>query len=396
MTTTLLSIAGGYILGSISPSYIIGKLVKHLDIRQTGTGNAGTVNAYRVLGPWPAAATAVFDVLKGILAVRICLDAGGAPLAAHLAGLAAILGHVFPFYLRFRGGQGVATATGLMLYYLAAFYIKGWLPLSSLVLLALISAASGYIARIGEVVGAVVLPLVSIALIVLAPRPPDVYFLLSVIAYIVLVEIVNIRRQALLDGGRLREKEVIGWRLYVRPVAFLFIVGYLNADKKPILTILGAVVLFFLLLDLSRLSFRAVNLFFFQKVRRLYRGKERKAFSSITLFLFALFLTILLFDRPVAVLAGAFLIFGDFSAKLSGILFGRTRLFAKTLEGSLAHLSACLFSGYILIHYVSLPVPAFLAGAMTATVTEALPTGIDDNFSVSLISASVMYVFQLF
>jgi glycerol-3-phosphate acyltransferase PlsY len=396
MTAALLSIAGGYILGSISPSYILGRLVKRLDIRRTGTGNAGTVNVYKVLGLWPAVATAVFDLFKGILALRICLALGGTPLAAHLAGLAAIVGHVLPFYLRFRGGQGVATATGLLLYYLAGFYLSGWLPPSSLVLLALVSAAFGYIARIGEVVGAVVLPFLSLALVVLAPARAEVYFVLSVIAYIVLIEILNIRRQSLIDFNRLREKGVIGWRLYLRPAAFLFIVGDLMADKKLVLTILGAIVLIFLLLDLGRLFSRTVNLFFFQKVKKFYKDKEHKEFSSITLFLFALFLTILLFDRPVAVLAGAYLVFGDFFAKLFGMLFGRTRLFAKTLEGSLAHLSVCLFSGYILIRYVSMPVAAFVAGALAATAIEVLPTGIDDNFSVALISASVMYVFQLF
>ena len=58
----LLCLPAGYLLGSVSPSYILGKIIKGIDIREHGTKNAGTVNAYRLLGLWPAVLTAVYDL----------------------------------------------------------------------------------------------------------------------------------------------------------------------------------------------------------------------------------------------------------------------------------------------------------------------------------------------
>ncbi len=387
---------GGYLLGSVSPSYVLGKVLRGIDIREHGTRNAGTVNTYKVLGLGPAVLTAIFDLGKGLLVMFLCHLAGGSPLAVHLAGLAAVLGHVFPFYLKFRGGQGVATATAIMLYYLVVFYSKGWLPPSSLLLLAVCVFSFDYIGRKGEMVALVVLPLLAVFVLIFSPLSSSVYFILSVIGYILFINIWNICHQRLLPLASLKEKGVIGWRLYARPFAFILIIYYLQAEKRSTLTLIGSIALFFLLLDLVRLFSKKINIFFFDKVKQIYRKKEYRKFSSITIFLFAYFLTVLLFEKGIAVLAVSYLTFGDFFSKFYGLQFGRTRIFEKTLEGSLAHLSACLVAGYILLRYISVPIPAYLLGALMASLSEALPLGIDDNFSVSLLSASTMYVFRLF
>ena len=392
----LVGLFGGYLLGCVSPAYILGRLLKRIDIRRHGTRNAGTVNAYRVLGLWPAVLTAVTDLLKGLLAMQLCRLAGGSALAVHLAGLAAIAGHVFPFYLRFRGGQGVATATAIMIYYLVVFYIRGWLPPVSLVFLAFSVVSFAWIAKKGEVVGLVILPLLAVFILVLSPVQAPLFFLLSIIAYILGINLFNLRKEGLLRDFSMKGRDIIGWRLYLRPAAFVLVVFYLLTDKRPALTAIGCIALFFLLLDLTRLVSSRINVFFFQKVRQVYREKERKKFSSITIFLFALFLTVLIFEKSIAALAASFLTFGDFFSKLFGLLYGRHRVFEKTWEGSLAHLNAGLLSGYLLLHYLPLAWPVFIIGAVTASLSELLPLGVDDNFSVSLLSAAAMSVFILF
>ncbi len=392
----LLCLPAGYLLGSVSPSYILGKIIKGIDIREHGTKNAGTVNAYRLLGLWPAVLTAVYDLLKGLLAMYLCALAGGSAFSIHLAGLAAIAGHVFPLYLRFHGGQGVATATAIMIYYLIIFYARNWLPLSSLLLLAFCVVSFGYIGRKGEIVGSVILPLLAVFILIFSPRSPSIYLPLSIIVYILFIDVLNLLKQRLLPLASLKAGDVIGWRLYLRPLAFVLVIFYLQTDKKQALTAIGCITLFFLLLDLVRLFSPSINVFLFHKIRKVYREKERKKFSSITIFLFALFLTVLLFEKNIAVLAASFLTFGDFFSKFFGLLFGRRRIFEKTWEGSLAHLNACLVSGYLLLHFVSVPCPAYLLGALVSSVSEVLPLGIDDNFSVSLLSASTMSVYILF
>ncbi len=110
----------GYVCGLFQTSYLYGK-IKGIDIRDYGSGNAGTTNTLRVLGTKAGLIVFAGDVLKCILAVCIAriLFAKAHPDMAYLyllyAGAGAILGHNFPFYLHFRGGKGIAATAGLIL-----------------------------------------------------------------------------------------------------------------------------------------------------------------------------------------------------------------------------------------------------------------------------------------
>lgn len=396
MKTLFLIVLIGYLLGSVSPSYILGRLLKKTDIRRRGLKYAGTLNVYRVLGLGPAVITAVFDLGKGLLAMFIVSLLGAPPSAISLAGFAAIVGHVFPFYLNLKGGQGTATATGILLYYLTLFYARQRLPWESLPILFFCVLSFAYISKRGEFVATVVLPILTVMILVFSPTHLDVVVILSVIVFILFINIHNILHRELLNPSSSKAKGEINWRLYLRPLALLLLLVYMSSSKKDTLTLIGSVTLFFLALDLIRLFSKKINVFFFKNVKDFYRLKEYKKFSSMTIFLFAVFLTVLLFEKSIAILAVSYLIFGDFFSKFFGIQFGRKRIFEKSLEGSLAHLNACLISGYIFLHYVSVPIPVYLTGAFAATISEALPLGVNDNFSVALLSASSMTVFLLF
>ncbi|PZE22208.1 acyl-phosphate glycerol 3-phosphate acyltransferase [Paenibacillus xerothermodurans] len=105
----------GYLLGSISFSYLAGKLLKGIDIRDHGSGNAGATNTLRVLGVGPAITVLVLDAVKGLAAVKIGQWLGdGSALLLVLCGIAAIIGHNWPIYFGFRGGKGIATTIGVM------------------------------------------------------------------------------------------------------------------------------------------------------------------------------------------------------------------------------------------------------------------------------------------
>lgn len=104
---------GAYLLGSISPAILIGRL-KGINIKKEGSGNAGTTNALRVLGKKAALGTLAIDVFKGFLAVKIGFLLGGT-IGAYVCLALAILGHVYPIFYSFKGGKGVAVAFGTML-----------------------------------------------------------------------------------------------------------------------------------------------------------------------------------------------------------------------------------------------------------------------------------------
>jgi glycerol-3-phosphate acyltransferase PlsY len=124
----LAAFAGGYVLGSIPFGLILAKLAGLGDLRQIGSGNIGATNVLRAGGKRLAALTLLLDALKGTAAVLLAARWG--EHAAMLAGLGAFLGHLFPLWLGFRGGKGVATYLGIMfgLYWpAAAAFAATWL-----------------------------------------------------------------------------------------------------------------------------------------------------------------------------------------------------------------------------------------------------------------------------
>jgi len=109
----LLALALGYLLGSIPFGLILTKLAGHGDLRDIGSGNIGATNVLRTGNKKLAALTLVLDALKGTAAVLIAAQFGAD--ASILGGIGAFLGHLFPVWLGFRGGKGVATYIGVLL-----------------------------------------------------------------------------------------------------------------------------------------------------------------------------------------------------------------------------------------------------------------------------------------
>ncbi|BDG80167.1 glycerol-3-phosphate acyltransferase [Bacillus halotolerans] len=111
-----------YLIGSIPSGLIVGKLAKGIDIREHGSGNLGATNAFRTLGVKAGSVVIAGDILKGTLAAAL-------PYLMHvdihplLAGVIAVLGHVFPVFAKFKGGKAVATSGGVLLFYAPLLFI---------------------------------------------------------------------------------------------------------------------------------------------------------------------------------------------------------------------------------------------------------------------------------
>lgn len=112
----IIAIAISYLLGSLSSAIIISRLLGLKDPRKSGSGNAGATNMLRISGKKTAALVLLGDLAKGVIAILIAtnfLDISGFMLA--FCGLAAVLGHIFPVFFKFKGGKGVATGAGVIL-----------------------------------------------------------------------------------------------------------------------------------------------------------------------------------------------------------------------------------------------------------------------------------------
>ena len=110
-----------YAIGSVNFSVILSKKMAGFDVREKGSGNAGTTNMLRSVGKKAAAVTLICDILKGIVAIIIAIVLGNIfnvenkSLLVQIAGIAVVIGHTFPIFFQFKGGKGVATSLGILL-----------------------------------------------------------------------------------------------------------------------------------------------------------------------------------------------------------------------------------------------------------------------------------------
>ncbi|MGE5352022.1 MAG: glycerol-3-phosphate 1-O-acyltransferase PlsY [Acidobacteriota bacterium] len=164
LLTTIILLS--YLIGSIPTSIIIGKLVKGIDIRNYGSGNAGGTNVYRVLGWKYGILVILLDALKGALAVVLVarLHYGSFPfenatpfddftLVQIIAGVAAVIGHIWTIFAGFRGGKGIATALGMLM---SIITVDMLFAIGVFIIVVMISK---YIS-LGSILGAISVPLI--------------------------------------------------------------------------------------------------------------------------------------------------------------------------------------------------------------------------------------------
>lgn len=145
-----------YFIGAIPFSYIFNRIFGGGDIRKKGSGNVGATNVLRTMGIKIALAALAGDLLKGVLAAWVGLHFGGNILAS-VCAVAAVIGHCWPAFLGFRGGKGVATSTGIILFLMPKVFLVLLFLFLSIVII------SRYVS-LGSICGAALFPIILILL----------------------------------------------------------------------------------------------------------------------------------------------------------------------------------------------------------------------------------------
>jgi dolichol kinase len=174
------------------------------------------------------------------------------------------------------------------------------------------------------------------------------------------------------------------------PVAALFL------PKTALIILLCVMTFIFLAFELTRLRSPVINRWFFSFFKPLLRDKEASRLTGASYILIASLIAFLAFQRDIAVLALSFLAVGDPLATIVGKQIGKRKLLGKTLEGDLACFISCVAVG-VVFYYLGLRVPllSILAGAIGATIVEAIPLPINDNLTMPLFVGVVMTIMQL-
>ena len=190
----LVWLAASYLLGAIPTSYLTVKLATGQDLRRLGSGNLGATNLFRQLGWAFAIPVGLFDLAKGAIPVIVFGPrAGGGEVVPLLLGAAAVVGHVFSVFVRFKGGKGVATGAGVVL------ATAPWAFLVALVVWAIVTRWSGYVS-LGSILAAAALPP---AVWLLHPERRGIVWFLALLAVaIIALHRANIRR--LVEGTESR------------------------------------------------------------------------------------------------------------------------------------------------------------------------------------------------
>ena len=191
MATYIIVSIIAYLLGSISFSVIFSKKLAGFDVREKGSGNAGSTNVLRTVGKKAAAITLICDVLKGVIAILIAMIIGNIfknvdkELIVQIAGIAVVLGHTFPIFFGFKGGKGVATSLGVLL-------MSNWQIGLICLVFALVLMVLTKMVSVGSCGAAVLFPVLTLFInenytVLTEGKSGKVYFVYSVILAIIVL-----------------------------------------------------------------------------------------------------------------------------------------------------------------------------------------------------------------
>ena len=179
-----------YLIGSVNFSVIFSKKFAGFDVREKGSGNAGTTNMLRSVGKKAAAITLICDILKGVVAIGIAILFGYIPemnkeLLLQIAGVAVILGHTFPVFFGFKGGKGVATSLGVLL-------LSNWQIGLICLVFALVLMVLTRMVSVGSCAAAILFPVLTLFInehytVLTEGKSGNVYFIYSVILAIIVL-----------------------------------------------------------------------------------------------------------------------------------------------------------------------------------------------------------------
>lgn len=203
--TTIILLITAYLLGSIPSGLWIGQVFYKKNLRDYGSGNTGTTNTFRILGPKAGSVVFLMDFLKGTLAtlLPIWFDIEG--LSPILFGLLAVLGHTFPIFAQFKGGKAVATSAGMLF---------GFAPIYCLFLIAIFAATlyltsmislSSIVAAVSAIITILILPALNFIL-----REYDLVFSLIVLT---VASLIIIRHKDNIERIKSKTENLVPWGL---------------------------------------------------------------------------------------------------------------------------------------------------------------------------------------
>lgn len=329
MTVFISFLVFGYLLGSLSPGYFFGRIVKGIDIRNFENKNTGAANTYRVVGPVYGIIAGVFDALKAFIAYFVAVQ-WLSPDTAILVGLATVAGHIWPFYLKFRGGRGAASLAGLAV--ITLYYTASWYALA---------------------------------------------FMVGAIVYGMIFNQVEFEAPV---------------RKFLKLGGLIFPLGLFWFDRPVVINTVAWLFIAFFVFDIIRLLAPRFNLRYLG-LKLLAKRKEKRFFSGYTLFLAGILVVLKYFSPELSIFIVTAFIASDILAPAGKEAFLPIPFIKeKTIGGALVIFTVAVIAGIFLrsLGHLPLSLNLILTGAAAMALLDQLSWIMDDNILVPIGTALVL------
>ncbi len=326
-----------YLLGSLSPGYLFGRTVKGIDVRDFGNKNTGATNTYKFVGPVYGIITGIFDALKAFVSYLIAVNGISgiglnqiSPDTAIFVGIATVAGHIWPFYIKFRGGRGAASLFGLAI--IVLYYTTSWYALA---------------------------------------------FVIGAIIYGMIFNQVPFEAPV---------------RKILKIIGLSFPLGLFWFDGSLIINITSALLIISVVFDMSRFVFPHINVGYL-KLRFVAKSKETKFFSGYTLFLTGTLVVLKYFSPEISIFVISAFIIADIIAPAGKeALLPIPLVKEKTVGGALVVFASAFLVGMFLtsLSPLSLNLKTILSGAVIMAFFDQLSFAVDDNLLVPIGTAIIL------
>lgn len=375
-----------YLIGSFLPGYFIAKL-KGIDILKKGYKLPGTSNVKKVLGMKYAIIVGFYDFLKPIIAFAIAFfinykfNLGIKEWLILLLPFFTILGHIFPFYLKFKGGHGLASCIGFMILLFSILILKKEVNFFIFLIFFTIASILLFVFKkiFSTQFGFVIFTYVLIIFTLIFFKSNAIFIILFIHLLFILGNVIFFDFKEKVQRKKIKKEHLEhSWRKFLRPFAAIFPIGFLFFPKEILILAIIIGIFFFIVEILKYAKIKKIEKIF-------YRKKEKYKISSFVYFFIGLILTLILFNKYIATFSLLILIFSDLLAYSLGVMYGKKEIVkGKSIVGSMAFFSFSIIIALSYYKFFNFNLIIGIYMSLIATILELLSEKIKINDNLIL------------
>jgi glycerol-3-phosphate acyltransferase PlsY len=369
-----------YLIGSFLPGYFIAK-AKGIDIFKKGYKLPGASNVKKVLGTKYAIITGAYDFLKPIILflILILIDKyiNLNDWFIFFLPFLVIIGHMFPFYLKFKGGHGLASCFGFMFFLYFYLLFKNLLNFYLFLLFLALSLVLFFILKrnFSTQVGCLGAIYLFLILTLIEFRKEVPYFVLFILQIFMIFNVTFFDFLEKTKKKKIKRDKTI-WRKFLRPLASIFPLGYFFF---PLPTLILALFLLFCFLIMEALKYLRKKF-----TKYVYREKEKRRISSFVYFFIAVVICLYFFNKIFSTFSLFILILSDLFAFALGTIYGKKKIGEKSIFGSIVFFLSSFLIALAYYKFLNFNLLYSVPTILIATIMEILPIKIDDNLAIPI------------